>query len=273
MPPSVYEGLRAVSGLRFGRSNAREADPVRPVPDADIVATLRFLPPIVADMVRLQRITGMRSDNLVTLRPCDLDRTADVWVYEPVRHKTQHHRRKLFILIGPKARAILEPCLSNRSPAACCFSPAEVAQWQIEQRKTLGRPRKTRVYPCEARRLAREKLARCRLRRERPPGDRYTPASYRRAITYAINKAKGVGISIGRWHPHQLRHTMATEVRKQYGVEGAQLALGHSKANITEVYAERDLEFAKRIAQDRLISSQAELAVGKCLTKEASPPW
>jgi hypothetical protein len=66
---------------------------------------------------------------------------------------------------------------------------------------------------------------------------------------------------------------MATEVRKQYGVEGAQLALGHSKANITEVYAERDLEFAKRIAQDRLISSQAELAVGKCLTKEASPPW
>ena len=42
---------------------------------------------------------------------------------------------------------------------------------------------------------------------------------------------------------------MATEVRKRYGVEGAQLALGHSKANITEVYAERDLEFAKRIAR------------------------
>lgn len=141
VPSWVYEGLRTVSGLRFGRSDAREAEPVRPVPDADVNATLAFLPPIVADMVRLQRITGMRSDNLVTLRPCDLDRSADIWVYEPLRHKTQHHKRKLFILVGPKARAILESYLTNRLPSAFCFSPAEVSAWHLAQRAAAPRAR------------------------------------------------------------------------------------------------------------------------------------
>jgi hypothetical protein len=33
VPPSVYEALRTVQGLRFGRTEARESEPVRPVPD------------------------------------------------------------------------------------------------------------------------------------------------------------------------------------------------------------------------------------------------
>lgn len=31
-PPSAYEGLRAVAGLRCGRTDAKETDPVKPVP-------------------------------------------------------------------------------------------------------------------------------------------------------------------------------------------------------------------------------------------------
>ena len=42
----------------------------------------------------------------------------------------------------------------------------------------------------------------------------------------------------------------ATEVRRQYGLEGAQVALGHSKADVTQVYAERDLALAQRIAAE-----------------------
>jgi len=44
-----------------------------------------------------------------------------------------------------------------------------------------------------------------------------------------------------RWHPHQLRHTRATEIRKRYDVEAAQVILGHSKPDTTLIYAERDL--------------------------------
>jgi site-specific recombinase XerC len=42
------------------------------------------------------------------------------------------------------------------------------------------------------------------------------------------------------WSPNQLRHAAGTEVRRQYGLEAAQVILGHAKADVTQVYAERD---------------------------------
>src|SRR5260370_15230403 len=233
VPSSIYEALRTVSGLRFGRSSARETEPIRPVRDEWVQATLPFLPPQVADMVRLQRITGMRSANLVMLRPCDLDRSATVWIYEPPHHKTRHHNKRLFILIGPQGRAILQPYLTNRAPSAYCFCPAEVAKWQLEQRELNRKERKTPVYPCERRRVARAKFLSRRRKRARAPGEHYTSASYRRAIEYAIQKARRAGVEITSWHHHQLLHTIATLVRTRIGGESAQMAIGHAKANIT----------------------------------------
>jgi len=44
-----------------------------------------------------------------------------------------------------------------------------------------------------------------------------------------------------RWHLHQLRHNAATLLRREFGLEAAQLALGHASVQITDaVYAERD---------------------------------
>lgn len=44
-----------------------------------------------------------------------------------------------------------------------------------------------------------------------------------------------------RCHQHQLRHTAATEIRRAFGLDAAQLALGHSSAQVTDAaYAERD---------------------------------
>jgi len=46
-----------------------------------------------------------------------------------------------------------------------------------------------------------------------------------------------------RWHPHQLRHAVATDIRRKFGLEAAQLTLGHSSAAITDaVYAQRDMQ-------------------------------
>jgi site-specific recombinase XerC len=42
------------------------------------------------------------------------------------------------------------------------------------------------------------------------------------------------------WHPNQLRHSAATEIRRRFGLEAAQTVLGHAKADVTQVYAERD---------------------------------
>jgi hypothetical protein len=49
----------------------------------------------------------------------------------------------------------------------------------------------------------------------------------------------------------ELRHTHGTLVRKLYGLETAGASLGHSKMSATEVYAERDLTLALKVAAER----------------------
>jgi integrase len=50
--------------------------------------------------------------------------------------------------------------------------------------------------------------------------------------------------------PNRLRHTKATEVRDEYGLEGAQHVLDHSHIRTTELYAERSEELKRRIAEE-----------------------
>jgi hypothetical protein len=50
-----------------------------------------------------------------------------------------------------------------------------------------------------------------------------------------------------RWHPNHLRHAFATRVRKYHGLEAAQVVLGHARADVTQVYAERNEELAAMV--------------------------
>ena len=92
------------------------------------------------------------------------------------------------------------------------------------------------------------------------PGERYAVTSYYTAIRRGCEKADRLShekdpsipveqVVVPVWHPHQLRHSHATEVRRRFGLEAAQVSLGHAQANVTEVYAERDLTLAVKVAQ------------------------
>ena len=76
------------------------------------------------------------------------------------------------------------------------------------------------------------------------PCFRYTTASFRRAIHRACDRAR-----IARWSPNQLRHTAATHIRTEFGLEHAQVILGHSHADVTQVYAETTLQKAIEVAR------------------------
>jgi integrase len=65
--------------------------------------------------------------------------------------------------------------------------------------------------------------------------ERHDVVSYRKAIARACAKAE-----IPVWKPHQLRHTAATRLRKQFGIEAARVILGHRSSAVTEIYAEVD---------------------------------
>lgn len=245
---SVYHGLLTVVGLRQGRTSVRESKSVKPVPDKDVEATLPFLAPPVRAMVQLQRLTGMRPGEVVQIRSGAIDRSGPVWLYEPENHKNQwrgHHR---VVPLGPQAQELLLPFL-DRPDDAFLFSPKEAEQWRREHRPASSQTdRKTPIYPCELRARERRKQQRRQRQRKRPPRDHYDRDSYRRAIEYGLKKARKAGIAIAHWHPHQLRHTRATELRKQFGIEAAQVSLGHARADVTEVYAEKNIQRAIEIA-------------------------
>ncbi len=81
--------------------------------------------------------------------------------------------------------------------------------------------------------------------------DSYDRDSYRRAIEYGIAKVNRdrKENKIPKWTPLQIRHGRATEIRGQHGLEAAQVVLGHARADVTQVYAERNLQKAIEIAR------------------------
>jgi integrase len=90
---AAWQSLTAVSGLRCGHTTAPENEPIGPIDEATVVATLPHLPDTVVAMVRLQRLTGMRPDEICRLRPCEVDRSGEVWTFMPSHHKTVHRGR------------------------------------------------------------------------------------------------------------------------------------------------------------------------------------
>ena len=259
LPPAIYQGLSTVGGLRKGRTDARETQPVLPVPDETVERTLTHLPDVVADMVRIQRWTGCRPSEICYMRPCDIDRNHQNWMYRPISHKTEHHNRERIVFIGPKAQKLLLKYL-DRLPAEHCFQPTES---EIKRRAAAHAVRRTPINQGNRPGSSRKHMSR------RPPGKQYSVASYRRAISRACDLAfphpqlSGLAKAkqsdeqqetlnkwriAHRWSPNQLRHTAATEVRKRFGLEAAQVYLGHSKADVTQIYAERDLTKAIEVA-------------------------
>ena len=81
LPVVTYQALTTVTGLQRGRTNAKETAPVLPVGEATVDGTLPHLPAIVDDMVRIQRLTGCRPDEVCSLRPIDIDTSGAVWAY------------------------------------------------------------------------------------------------------------------------------------------------------------------------------------------------
>lgn len=73
----------------------------------------------------------------------------------------------------------------------------------------------------------------------------YSPQSYGRAIRRACEAA-----GVAHWHPHQIRHSFAGRVRKAFGLDAAQSALGHATARVTEIYAKNTSVLAKKVSDE-----------------------
>ena len=273
IPAATFETLRLIPSLKSQHTTAPDTEPVTPVDDDVVETTIEHLSPIVADMVRLQRLLGCRPGEVCNLTPALLDRSGDVWVAELVEHKTVHHGHSRKLFVGPKAQAIIAPYLF-RDDDEHLFRPCDA----VAHRRRQDAAKRTTPMSCGNR--AGKRSGGLKGKRSRKsPGSAYTTESYRRAIHNACDKAFNAPEPLGqrdgesdkarwrrlttsqtvelkawqsshRWGPNRLRHSKGTEVRKTFGLEAAQVTLGHRKADVTQIYAERDEELAKRVARE-----------------------
>ena len=242
--PSVWHGLEVVSALKRGRTDAPEVEPVEEVPEPIVEATLPQLPPVVAAMVWFQRWTGARPGEVCLLRPCDIDRSRDVWVFQPEHHKLDWREQATprRIPIGIEGQKVIMPYLL-RAGTDYCFSPVEA-----EKQRNAAR-REERQTPRWESHVRAQKAKRKGKAGKRRPGKCYTTASYRRAVARAVeiaNKARAAADlePLPKWSPNQLRHLRAGELQEQLGIEAASAVLGHANIRTTEIYARRQLELA-----------------------------
>lgn len=233
---AIVQNLAIIPGLRKGRRGIRETQPVEPVDKKLVEATLPHLSTVVADMVRLQMLTGARPGEICRLTPGCIDRTGDVWEAKLADHKTSHLTKKRTIYLGPQAQEVLRRYLL-RGSNDFCFSPAEAVQ---EMRDRRNAERKT--PPSCGNRVGTNR----RRSPKRRAGSCYTAQSYNSAIRRACVRAR-----LERWSPNQLRHLVATNVRRDFDLDAAKTLLGHSQIGVTEIYAEKDrcraIEVARKI--------------------------
>lgn len=230
---SLYHGLQSVQGLRRGRTKAKDPKPIQPVEDTVVDATLQHVCRQVGMMIQLQALTGMRPGEVVLMRTKDLDRSGECWLYRPHSHKTEHFGKERIVYLGPKAQEILKSWL-RADPNSYLFSPQEA---EIERNQNRRAARKTPMTPSQRKRSPKKNP-------RHTAKDHYTVDSYRRAVTNACKRHE-----IPHWHPNQLRHTAATRIRKDYGLEAARVILGHNSVNTTEIYAEIDAAHALKVVE------------------------
>ena len=112
---SILQRLQCVAPLLSGRTEARDNAPRTAVEPADIESVRLLVTPVVRDLIDVQRLTGARSGELLSLTTGAINRTGEVWTAVLSDHKTRHHGQSRTLHFGPQSQLILRKYLSADS--------------------------------------------------------------------------------------------------------------------------------------------------------------
>lgn len=240
--PETFAALTVIENLEPNATIAVEPREVKPATVDDLHRTITELDrsnPVVADMLRIQILTGMRSGELCSIRLSEIRTDFDdgVWEYyvRQENNKTKRYGKGRIVPIGPKAQAILCHYLNESDADDYLFSPRKsvAIQKHLEKERNpnpvRGSHKKRNDPP------------------KRRPGAKYNKDSYRKAVQRAARRG-GVTVDI---FPHQFRHNAADEINKELGKEAARTVLGHSSTKTTDIYVDYNRPLAHRAAIER----------------------
>jgi integrase len=179
-----------------------------------IEKTLPHLSPLLQSFVTVAYFTGCRVSELAKLTTGQIEMTSSPWVANLDKHKTAHQGKSRKIYFGPRAQEALSPWLLPQDPNAVIYSPLRADDRQAKRKgKNL-------------------------------PGQVYGRSSLQQALQRAIKKA---GLPASCWSLGQLRHSCATNVANEFGLESCRQILSHSSTRMSSHYA-ADADLAARTA-------------------------
>jgi len=244
---TTWRALKAVKSLRRGEEGTFDNEEREPVLDDVVRRTLPFMPPPLRAMIQLQRILGMRPNEIFKMRVGDIDTTRGngLWYYVPGSYKTSRFVGKIVFPLGKPEQELIAPHLEGKASEVAVFSPRSAMQERSAERRAN---RKTKIAPSQA---ARDEA---RKTKPSPYSEFYNRDSYRNAVKFAIAKGNKVlpeGEKIPHWFPYQLRHAAATEVELAHSDTEAQALLGHRTVNMTRHYSKAQLRQREELARNR----------------------
>jgi integrase len=235
IPGGVHQALAAVAALSPGECGVRESTPRAPAFWDDVEKVVPFCTACVGAMLRVQALTGMRSGEVRKIRPLDIDRSGEVWVYRPGSnagpfgaHKNAWRGQRREVQLGPRAVEILTPFLAGKQPGDYLFNPRQMTR-DSNNRRSLAR--KSKPTPKQAERIRRNRAVPV-------PNCCYTQQSYPQAVAKACLKA-GV-----RFDPYSLRHGAKMTITREHGADAARAVLGQKSIQTTAFYGTIDAEHA-----------------------------
>jgi integrase len=215
---TTWRALKAVKPLQKGDPGTFEHEERQPVPDDIVRRTLPFLPPTLSAMVQLQRILGMRPNEVFNMRVGDIDTTNEngLWYYEPGSYKTSRHVGNIIFPLGKPEQELIAPYLEGKKADDAVFSPRTAMAERGAERHAN---RKTKMSPSH--------VAKAKERAAKPSyyAEFYNRDSYRGAIKHAIAKANRQlpdDEKIPNWYPYLLRNSAATDLESEVGLDAAQ---------------------------------------------------
>lgn len=206
------EALSRVRPLAKGKSSAPEGKTVRAVTPELIEQTLPHLQnPKLRAMVQIHRLLGCHIEEVVVMRPRDIDRNDSPWKYTPATYKLEHLDGPRFLYwIGPAGQAVLAPLLAETKPDDFLFNHTSHARTGT----LVGH---------------------------------YSRNSYARAVTRACERAGIPKWSPGQIRHLRATEIRAAEYAAgRHGGEASQCVLNHTDRSTTEIYADRS-EIARQV--------------------------
>jgi integrase len=236
VPVEIYQALACVQHLNWRTApTLRNPEKIAPVPLHYFSLIMPHLKPLYQAVLKVHIATGMRVKELCSMKWSEITEVEDgLWCYAPSEHKNSHRGddRKVYLKSD-----LIELMKSVRKPlwkedAVWCHRGVgrHAGYSGMISADAYARAIENAQERYNDGRVSRQAGARTDLKKK-----------------YKYTSAKREPMA--HWTPLQIRHTVATQVRRTHGLEGAQAVLGHSTLDATQIYAEKRDDLARSVAR------------------------